>query len=301
MNPLLVPLRQKSPTLKEFMGSWVCGREPNIITDVGPASSIEGLVEDLSALNMKSIDYVLITHIHLDHAGGLAEFLEHFPMAKVICHAKGIRHLVDPSRLWDASLKTLGDLALVYGQARPVDAKKIIPHPDCAVPGLQVIETPGHAAHHLSFAYQGNLFAGEAAGVYYHLENREYLRQATPPPFFMKETLDSIDRLLDLEDQPICYAHIARASSSKAMLHRARNQILFWKTVLEEEISKSPEDLVQRCIREILRSDPELRAFDIMTPAEQEREMSFLSTAVKGFLEYLLSALSSAPLSRTET
>ncbi|PKN64220.1 MAG: MBL fold metallo-hydrolase [Deltaproteobacteria bacterium HGW-Deltaproteobacteria-15] len=287
MNPILIPLRQKSPTLKEFMGSWVCGREPNIITDVGPASSIEGLVEDLSALGMKSIDYVLITHIHLDHAGGLAEFLGHFPMAKVICHAKGIRHLVDPSRLWDASLKTLGDLALVYGQARPVDAKKIIPHTDCDVPGLRVIETPGHAVHHLSFVYQGNLFAGEAAGVYYHLETREYLRQATPPPFFMKETLDSIDRLLDLEDQPICYAHIARASSSKAMLHRARNQILFWKIVLEREISKSTEDLVQRCIREILRSDPELRAFDIMTPAEQEREMSFLSTAVKGFLEYL--------------
>jgi glyoxylase-like metal-dependent hydrolase (beta-lactamase superfamily II) len=272
MNPILIPLRQKSPTLKEFMGSWVCGREPNIITDVGPASSIEGLVEDLSALGMKSIDYVLITHIHLDHAGGLAEFLGHFPMAKVICHAKGIRHLVDPSRLWDASL---------------VDAKKIIPHTDCDVPGLRVIETPGHAVHHLSFVYQGNLFAGEAAGVYYHLETREYLRQATPPPFFMKETLDSIDRLLDLEDQPICYAHIARASSSKAMLHRARNQILFWKIVLEREISKSTEDLVQRCIREILRSDPELRAFDIMTPAEQEREMSFLSTAVKGFLEYL--------------
>lgn len=293
MNPILIPLRQKSPTLKEFMGSWVCGREPNIITDVGPASSIKGLVEDLSALGMKSIDYVLITHIHLDHAGGLAEFLEHFPMAKVICHAKGIRHLVDPSRLWDASLKTLGDLALVYGQARPVDATKIIPHTDSAVPGLQVIETPGHAVHHLSFVYQRNLFAGEAAGVYYHLETREYLRQATPPPFFMKETLDSIDRLLDLEDQPICYAHIARASSSKAMLHRARNQILFWKIVLEREISKSTEDLVQRCIREILRSDPELRAFDTMTPAEQEREMSFLSTAVKGFLEYLGKEVSS--------
>jgi glyoxylase-like metal-dependent hydrolase (beta-lactamase superfamily II) len=287
MNPILVPLKQKSPGLKGFMGSWICGREPNIITDVGPASSIEGLAEDLTALDMKTVDYVLLSHIHLDHAGGLAQFLDRFPMAKVICHAKGVRHLIDPSRLWDASLKTLGELARSYGQARPVEMKRVIPHTEASVPGLQVIDTPGHAAHHLSFAYQGNLFVGEAAGVYYLLGNREYLRQATPPPFFLEEMLDSIDRLLELEDQPICFAHIARASSSKSMLGRSRDQILFWKTVLENEISKSSKALAQRCTRELLRSDPELRAFDIMSPGEQERERSFLSTAVKGFLEHL--------------
>jgi glyoxylase-like metal-dependent hydrolase (beta-lactamase superfamily II) len=269
------------------MGSWLCGGEPNMMIDVGPASSVEGLLEDLSSLGIESIDFVLITHIHLDHAGGLAEFLDRFPMARVICHAKGIRHLVDPSRLWDASLKTLGDLALSYGHTRPVEAKKLIPHTGAIIPELQVIETPGHAAHHLSFTYRGNLFVGEAAGVYFLVGDQEYLRQATPPPFSLHETLKSIDRLLDLEDQPIYFAHAAQASSSKSMLARARKQILFWKTVLEEEMSKSDKELTERCAIEILRRDPELRAYRIMSAGEQERERFFLSNSIKGFLERL--------------
>jgi glyoxylase-like metal-dependent hydrolase (beta-lactamase superfamily II) len=287
MEPILVPIRQDVAGLQGFTGSWICGRDPNIITDIGPASSVKYLVEDLSKLHFETIDFVLISHIHVDHAGGLSEFLDRFPMARIICHSKGIRHLVDPGRLWEASLKTLGDLARAYGEVRPVDADRLIPHTQAAVPGLRVIETPGHAAHHLSFVYRGNLFVGEAAGVYYRMENREYLRCATPAPFFLEETLKSIDRLHDLEDQPICFAHIAKGLSSKAMLARARDQILRWQTTLEGEISKGRDELALRCMQEILARDPEVRSFQAMGTEEQDRERFFLVNSIKGFLEYL--------------
>jgi len=287
MEPVLVPIRQDKSGLQGFIGSWICGRDPNIIVDVGPASSVGYLLEDLAGLHLDRIDYVLLSHIHLDHAGGLARFLDRYPMAKIVCHQKGIRHLVDPSRLWEASLKTLGDLARSYGMARGVDEGRFIPHTRTDVPGLLVLETPGHAAHHLSYVYQGNLFVGEAAGVYYRMGELEYLRAATPAPFFMEEALNSIDRLLELEDQPICYAHIARASSSQKMLERARDQILRWKVLFEGELSRGGERIAERCMERVLELDPEVKSFQSMKPEVQEREKYFLVNSARGFLGYL--------------
>lgn len=287
MEPTFVTIEQDIAGLQIFGGAWICGRDPNIIMDIGPASSVGALAGELSRLNMDRIDFVLLSHIHLDHAGGLADFLDRFPMAKVLCHAKGIRHLVNPAKLWEASLKTLGEMAKSYGMVRPVAEDRLIPHTRSAVPGLQVIETPGHAAHHLSFVYGGNLFAGEAAGVYYRVRGLDYLRAATPSPFFLQETLQSIDLLRGLQDQPICYAHTAKASSSKTMLERARDQILRWKSILEGEIPMGGEDIALRGARRILERDPEVRSFHVMGPEEQEREMFYLVNSVKGFLEYL--------------
>jgi len=195
--------------------------------------------------------------------------------------------MVDPSRLWEASLKTLGDLARSYGMARSVDEGRLIPHTRADVPGLRVLETPGHAAHHLSFVYGGNLFVGEAAGVYYRIGELEYLRAATPAPFFMEEALNSIDRLRELEDQPICYAHIARALSSRKMLERARNQILRWKILFEAELSKGKDNIAERCMQRILEQDPEVKSFQSMKPEVQEREKQFLVNSARGFLGYI--------------
>lgn len=272
--------------MEGFICSWVCGREPNIIVDVGPSSTIGRLTESLLDMNMQRIDFVLLSHIHIDHAGGLADFLDRFPMARVICHVKGIRHLVNPSKLWEASLTTLGELARSYGPMRQVKEERFIPHTQSAVPGLQVIETPGHAAHHLSFAYNDNLFAGEAAGVYYE-KYEGYLRPASPPPFFMEEFLASIDRLLALRDQPICFAHLGRAASSHTILRRAKDQLFRWKAILAKELAKGKEDLPERCLGEILRLDPDLNPYHTMQADEQEREKFFMANAIKGFLEYL--------------
>ncbi len=286
MEPILVPVQQEIPGLAGFIGCWLCGREPNMITDVGPACSVQSLAEALSELKVERVDLVLLSHIHLDHAGGLAEFLDRFPMAKVICHSRGIRHLVDPARLWEASLRTLGDMARIYGTVRPVSEQSFIPHTRAAVQGLRVFETPGHAAHHLSFVYQGNLLVGEAAGVYYRRGDWDYLRAATPPPFFMQETLNSIDRLHDLEDQPICFAHAAGNPSSRIMLERARDQVLRWKAILEGGLSRGLDAV--SCTQELLERDPELKNFQRMGIEEQERERFFLVSSVKGFLEYLV-------------
>jgi glyoxylase-like metal-dependent hydrolase (beta-lactamase superfamily II) len=282
MDPILVTIPQDLPGLRDFVGSWVCGRDPNIVIDVGPSSSVMRLVDSLRKMGIERVDFVLLTHIHLDHAGGIGEFLDHYPTARVLCHEKGVRHLVDPLRLWEASLKTLGEVARSYGPPRPIKEENCIPHKEASIPGLGVIETPGHAQHHLSFTYQGRLFSGEAAGVYY--ESFGYLRPAAPPPFFMDEALASIDRLHDLDDQPICYAHMGRHPSSRLMLEKERAQILRWKEIVLEEIGGCGEGLIERCMRKVLALDPELNGFRRMTPEDREREGFFVSNAIRGFV-----------------
>jgi glyoxylase-like metal-dependent hydrolase (beta-lactamase superfamily II) len=223
----------------------------------------------------------------MDHAGGLAEFLDHFPMARAVCHSKAISHLVDPSKLWLGSRKTLGDLAEAYGPIRPVKKERLIPHTEARVEGIDIIETPGHAPHHLSFIIQQNLFAGEAGGIYLAGKDWEYLRPATPPVFFLKEFLGSVDRLLAAKDLPICYAHFGKANSSHRMLKKERAQLLFWEEMIREELAKGDHRLMERCMARLLAEDPELKAFEAMSSADQDREKFFMGNSIKGYLGFL--------------
>jgi len=287
MHPLLIELRQDRPGFDRFIGSWLCPYDKTVVIDVGPSRSVTKLIESLSGLGIREVAFVLLTHIHMDHAGGLAEFLDHFPMARAVCHSKAISHLVDPSKLWLGSQKTLGDLAEAYGPIRPVKKERLIPHTEARVEGIDIIETPGHAPHHLSFIIQENLFAGEAGGIYLAVKDWEYLRPATPPVFFLKEFLGSIDRLLTAKDLPICYAHFGKANSSHRMLKRERAQLLLWETVLREEITKGDHRLMERGMARLLAEDPELKAFEAMFSADQDREKFFIGNSIKGYLGFL--------------
>jgi glyoxylase-like metal-dependent hydrolase (beta-lactamase superfamily II) len=283
----LVEVKQRIPGFDQFIGSWVYQGEINFVVDVGPASSVGEFVQTLLKMNVKAIDYVLLTHIHIDHAGGLGQFLEHFPKARVVCHEKGIRHLVEPSKLWEGSRTVLGEIADAFGPFKPVQGDKCIPHKKAHIDDLVIIETPGHAPHHLSFSYRGNLFAGEAGGNYYSVQDTDYLRPATPPKFFMDVFLGSVDRLMALEDQRVCYAHFGQAPDSRWMLRRFRAQVLRWKAIIQEEMSAGSDDLIGRCMDRLLEQDTDLKAFFLMDSDKQKRERFFMANSVRGYVEFL--------------
>lgn len=286
MNPVLIEIKQDRPGFNGFIGSWVCLGDINIIIDVGPSNSVNRLIESLITMKMDRVDFILLTHIHIDHAGGLADLLVHFPMAGVICHGKGIKHLVDPSRLWSGSHKALGEVAESYGPIRPVKRQRLISHNDAKIKDLKIVETPGHAPHHLSFSYQENLFVGEAGGNYFTIGERDYLRPATPPIFFPEECLNSLDKLLAIEDQPMYYGHFGRVESSHQFLNRSRDQLLRWREIIQKEMSTDDTHLIGKCIEMLLEKDPDLRTFNLMEPDAQERERFFLSNSVRGYVEF---------------
>ena len=283
----LIEIKQKLPGFNQFIGSWFYRGDINFVVDVGPANSVFRLIDALTEMKIETIDYIFLTHIHIDHSGGLARFLKHFPMAKVICHEKGVRHLVDPKKLWEGSVKVLGEIAELYGPLSPVEEKYFISQNDILDKDIVVIETPGHAPHHLSFVYNRNLFVGEAAGNYFRVQGKDYLRPATPPRFHLTTFLNSIETLIQFEDVQICYAHFDKADSSHEMLNRNRDQILNWEKIIRRELLSDANDRIERCVDCLLSEDPELSAFEHLETNVQKRELFFIKNSIKGYLQYL--------------
>jgi len=288
MREIFLPIKQDLPGFNPFFGAWVCQGDLNIMVDVGPANTANRLLDSMEISGIERLDYILLTHIHIDHGGALAAVLARYPEARVICHEKGIPHLVDPSKLYEGSLKVLGDLARTYGKPSPIAEDRTIPHTKCRVDGLRIIETPGHAIHHLSFTYGKRLYAGEAAGNYFIVEKQDYLRPATPPRFFLDVFMKSVDRLLALEDQPIRYAHVESAENAHRLLRLFRGQLLFWEAMIGESVTRGGrrKDIIGNCVDRLLNEDPSLKAFSSMDEPTQKRERVFMANSVNGFVGF---------------
>ena len=96
--------------------------------DVGPKVTVPNLLSSLAKLGISpgEIDYIILTHIHVDHAGGIGTAIKEMSRAKIVASDRALSHLVDPTALWTASVKTLGELALKYGEIEPVPEDRIV-------------------------------------------------------------------------------------------------------------------------------------------------------------------------------
>lgn len=276
----------------DFIGAWlVKGPDAAYLVDVGPAVTAGQLADALTVLGVDRLDYICLTHIHIDHAGAIGHLTRQFPGTPVICHPKGIPHIVDPERLWQGTVKTLGDIGRAYGRMLPVDPSVIANQGQLAVAPFQLVDTPGHSAHHVAIAADGYLFAGEAGGVCLPLPSGEvYLRPATPPRFFLETSLASIDRLMAATPQALCYGHFGMRTDGMAMLAKHRDQLLFWEQRLDARVAEGDggdTDVADRWVDLMLKVDPFLQGFAQLPPAVQARERSFLLNSVKGFAGYL--------------
>ena len=119
----LIDLDQSREGFRQFLCCWVYRRSDLVVlVDPGPKSTAAALIDELHARGIDKLDYILLTHIHIDHAGATREVLDAFPDARVFCHQTGEKHIIDPGRLWQGSLKVLGDMAVMYGEPAPVPA-----------------------------------------------------------------------------------------------------------------------------------------------------------------------------------
>jgi glyoxylase-like metal-dependent hydrolase (beta-lactamase superfamily II) len=197
-------------------GYLIEGEHP-VLVETGSQTSIGVLLGSLAALGVSATDLagVAVTHIHLDHAGGVGDVARAFPNATVYVHAKGARHLADPTRLIDSAARVYGPLLdSLYGRLEPTPADRIVVLDDGdeidlgAGRTLRAIDSPGHAKHHVGLLDSGSgfLFAGDAVGV--RLPDGGVLRPATPPPDFdLEQALTSLRRFAEHSPTGIALAH----------------------------------------------------------------------------------------------
>ena len=166
---------------------WIDGPEPAIV-DPGPSTSLSGLEAGLAELGvgLSDIRHVLLTHVHLDHAGGTGHLVSRLPQLEVHVHTDGAPHMADPERLVASTRRTFGEAHdRLWGDVTPVPAERIRPWEPAGplpVPGVRAFATPGHIPHHVSFLVEadGFLVAGDALGVILAPGAPTY--PPTPPP-----------------------------------------------------------------------------------------------------------------------
>jgi glyoxylase-like metal-dependent hydrolase (beta-lactamase superfamily II) len=229
--------------LENFIASYVLKGAKAAIIETGPTSSIPNLLAGLKKINVRTEDvaYVAVTHIHLDHGGGVGTLLKSLPNAKVIAHPVAAPHLIDPEKLWQQSLLVQGkQIADMYHAPEPVYAEKILPVSDGMTfslgnnVNLKVVETLGHASHHQSYfeTLHGGLFLGDAAGIYIHA--LDVVVPTTPPPFRLDVALASLEKLVELNPTALYYSHFGKATDAVKRLRACEAQLRLWVSIAEE-------------------------------------------------------------------
>jgi glyoxylase-like metal-dependent hydrolase (beta-lactamase superfamily II) len=283
----LIPLPQDLPGFDRFINAWLFTGERNYLIDPGPSITIPSLLAVLGDLGIKDLDAILLTHIHIDHSGGIGDLVACFPDAPVVCHPKAVAHLIDPGRLWAGSVKTLGDTARAYGPIAPVPAGQVVPV-ESSMPDVTGILTPGHAVHHVSFLIDDTLFAGEAGGVFRELPEGFYLRPATPPKFFLETSLESLTALEQVACRRMCYGHFGLTRNPAKLLKAHSRQLTWWADEIDRLRTKTDQtDLVNTCLEFFIENDPLMAGWQLLSEPDQQRERSFMANSVRGFLGYL--------------
>ena len=269
-----------------FINVWLCRREGAFLVDVGPSSAATSLIEALERLDVDSLDWLLLTHIHLDHAGGIGRVVRRFPESRVVCHASAIPHLVAPSRLWEGTLKTLGALAKAYGPIEGVPEERLVDVNRFVHPFVNAVPTPGHAAHHVSYLMGKTLFIGEAGGVILPVGlDPPYMRPATPPKLFLATFIESLDRLIALKPERLCCGHFGAYSDAVRLMNAHKRQLLLWARCVRETLDQDAlEDPVENCLDLLLQTDPWIRGLSQMGIAAQDRERFFMKNSIRGFI-----------------
>jgi glyoxylase-like metal-dependent hydrolase (beta-lactamase superfamily II) len=190
---------------RELNGVYLMTADEPALVEAGPGADTDRIVAALTrrGLGAQDLAHVVVTHIHLDHAGGAGSLLRRFPRADVWVHERGAVHLADPERLVASTARTYGEdrMRAFFGTTLPVDPGRIRTVVDADAIGLgdrslEVLYTPGHASHHVAFADSatGAVFTGEAIGS--HLPWVDVYRPALPPPEVdVEAALASIDRI----------------------------------------------------------------------------------------------------------
>jgi glyoxylase-like metal-dependent hydrolase (beta-lactamase superfamily II) len=208
--------------------------------DTGCSASLPYALDALTqvGLNAAAVDYVILTHIHLDHAGGAGAMMHAFPNARLVVHPRGARHMADPSKLLDGARAVYGEdeVRRLYGDVLPVDPDRIIEAKheltvDLAGREFLCLDTPGHAKHHICIVdhKSGDIFTGDTFGLSYReldVDGRQFIFPTTTPVQFDPKAMHaSLDLLMSYGPKAMYLTHYSRVTEVEAKVAQLRRLI----------------------------------------------------------------------------
>lgn len=223
------------------------------LIDPGPSSSLSTLREQLArqGLGVSDLNAILLTHIHLDHAGATGALVAENPRLKVYVHSRGVPHMVDPSKLLESASRLYGeDLKQLYGEFLPVPSSNLQ-----ALDGgelirlgshqLKVLYTPGHASHHVTYfdLADGIAFVGDTAGI--SIDGHPFILPATPPPDISIELWDaSLDAIAGLHPKKLFLTHFSFSNDPDAHIASYRESLHRWRELSANILARNLDDSV---------------------------------------------------------
>lgn len=210
------------------------------IIETGTANSAANIlaVIDSQGLSPNNVRYIIPTHVHLDHAGGAGELMQHCQNAQLVIHPYGARHMIDPSKLVAGTIAVYGEekFKQLYGELKPINADRVIEAPDnfkltLGDRRLLFLDTPGHARHHFCVYDEGSqgIFSGDTFGLSYQEITTEagpfIFPTTTPIQFDPPALLQSIDRLMTLNPKQIYLTHFGNIEPTGAIVNQLKKRV----------------------------------------------------------------------------
>lgn len=223
---------------RQITAGYLIRADRPCLVETGTAPSAPVVRDALASLGVGPGDLatVVVTHIHLDHAGGAGDIAAMYPAAEIVVHEQGARHLADPSRLMNSARRVYGsELDALFGELRPTPAERIRSVGERgsidlgAGRSLDSHYSPGHAKHHVGLidSASGDLYVGDAAGVF--IPQTRDLRPASPPPDFdLPVALDSLRLFAALAPTRLLFSHFGPVSDVTATLERSAEELNVW-------------------------------------------------------------------------
>ena len=259
------------------LSPWVIPGDRPAIVDPGPTSSAGTVLAELERLGIEDLGAIVLTHIHLDHAGGAGTIAEAHPEAEVFIHERVAGLLTEPARLIEGVRAVWGDLVdTAFGLPVPIDAGKVVAlggddRIDLGSLSLEAIATPGHTRAHMAFLDpdSGALFVGDAIGV--QVSGSEAFRASTPPSDYSRSDAErSLRTLADIGAERILLPHFGEARPDPAIvLDSALETLRRWHEAFERAGREAePEKAFVELVEEIEEVPREVReALDAVNPA----------------------------------
>ena len=290
--PVVFPVADGITAIDTFMGgrarytaAYLLEGTETTLVETGPGTSVEPVGAALDALGVgpDELAHIVLTHIHLDHAGGVGRLAERFPKARVWVHERGAAHLVDPSRLIASTARVWGEREMreLFGPTHPVESERVrsLVDGDVIEMGdrrLGVLDTPGHASHHVALvdSRTGAIFTGDALGI--HVPDLPVLRPATPPPEFdLERYVASIERIRVAATSILFFAHFGPLADVDATCDVAIRRVRDWAAVVKDALreTEDPDELAARLEAAALD--------DIETGAEASLDLEMLEDRLK--------------------